>query len=395
MTKILIEAESLGPTVIEISKTMKALADKHDAQVKVVQNSKMKRSDIEWCDIVIAVRSLTALDVGIAKIAKNAGRFHILLLDDDFLGLPEDYPIMPQRENALRAMLQYTDVILTTNQLLGEKYFEISKEKRYVLTNTVVSEESIVNPDKKTGTTQKFKILYYVNDASTVMFDKFILPIMPKLAAEFGEKLSLTFLAVKPRVAVYEDDIEIQYIEHMNFHEFRSFLRENHFDIGIAPLEDSGFSRYKYINKFIEYSIAGIPGLYSNCALYSLVIKDKVNGFLCENTESAWVEALRMLIHNPMARERCIKNAQQQLRDDFTADGIVQKLVNDIPELISHRASSDKSVKGLFILKMQYYCFLLNEFWFFANLHLKQDGIIALLKRIVRFLKQQARGYKN
>ena len=65
---------------------------------------------------------------------------------------------------------------------------------------------------------------------------------------EFGDKISFTFVGVRPNM----DDIECEYVSGMPLMEYRKFMREQNFDIGLAPLYENDFSKCKYFNKFIE-----------------------------------------------------------------------------------------------------------------------------------------------
>jgi glycosyltransferase involved in cell wall biosynthesis len=67
------------------------------------------------------------------------------------------------------------------------------------------------------------------------------------------------------------------------------------FDIGIAPLLDTPFTRSKSPIKAIEYNALGIPVIASNVGPYRDYVVDGVNGFLV-NTEKEWVDRLNLLL---------------------------------------------------------------------------------------------------
>ena len=74
------------------------------------------------------------------------------------------------------------------------------------------------------------------------------------------------------------------------------------FDIGIAPLLDTAFTRSKSPIKAIEYNALGIPVIASNNGPYKDYVVDGVNGFLCD-TEDEWVDRLNLLIEDTEIRE--------------------------------------------------------------------------------------------
>ena len=57
-------------------------------------------------------------------------------------------------------------------------------------------------------------------------------------------------MVLKPYLDEFKDKIEINYVPHIPYKDFKSFLSKSSFDIGLAPLIDTGFSCYKYFNKY-------------------------------------------------------------------------------------------------------------------------------------------------
>jgi glycosyltransferase involved in cell wall biosynthesis len=75
------------------------------------------------------------------------------------------------------------------------------------------------------------------------------------------------------------------------------------FDIGLAPLLDTEFTRSKSPIKAIEYNALGIPVIASNVGPYKDYIIDGVNGFLV-NTETEWVDRMNLLLEDADMRAR-------------------------------------------------------------------------------------------
>ena len=81
-------------------------------------------------------------------------------------------------------------------------------------------------------------------------------------------------------------------------------------DIGIAPLENTRFTRGKSDIKFLDYSALGIPGIYSRVPCYEPTVKHLENGALVDNTPAAWTEALEMLLEDHKLRMQLASAAQ-------------------------------------------------------------------------------------
>lgn len=85
------------------------------------------------------------------------------------------------------------------------------------------------------------------------------------------------------------------------------------FDIGLAPLLDTAFTRSKSPIKAIEYNALGIPVIASNAGPYKDYVVDGVNGFLC-NTEAEWTDRLNLLINDTELRESMSVKAREVAR---------------------------------------------------------------------------------
>lgn len=75
------------------------------------------------------------------------------------------------------------------------------------------------------------------------------------------------------------------------------------FDIGLAPLEDTLFTRSKSYIKALEYGALGIPVIASAVGPYLDYVEDGVTGFLVRK-ESEWIDRLELLINDADLRER-------------------------------------------------------------------------------------------
>lgn len=74
------------------------------------------------------------------------------------------------------------------------------------------------------------------------------------------------------------------------------------FDIGLAPLEDTTFTRSKSYIKALEYGALGIPVIASDVGPYREYVEDGGTGFLVRS-ESEWIDRIRLLVDDPELRE--------------------------------------------------------------------------------------------
>lgn len=84
----------------------------------------------------------------------------------------------------------------------------------------------------------------------------------------------------------------------------RTELRDlSRFDIGLMPLADDEWNRYKCGLKLLQYWAIGIPAIASPVGVNRDLVRDGENGFLA-NSHEAWVSSLMNLLDNQAERRR-------------------------------------------------------------------------------------------
>jgi len=103
------------------------------------------------------------------------------------------------------------------------------------------------------------------------------------------------------------------------------------FDIGIMPLDDDEYSRYKCGFKMLQYMGIGIPAVVSPVGVNRDVIHDGVNGFLASTSE-AWLNKLSLLIEKPELRARLGGAGRQTVEAHYSLAGalpVMQRVLQE------------------------------------------------------------------
>ncbi|MGI6654238.1 MAG: hypothetical protein ACOX55_09005 [Christensenellales bacterium] len=303
------------------------------------------KEDIDSHDVLFLIRPSDYLSYKIAGKARKAGCFVIVHIDDDLLNPPQDYLSIPWRKYYLKKTLNQAHIVCSSTRSIADKYRSLVPGSRQALLNTFVTQQEMktIHSDAHVHKDNAVKIVYAANRSHRVLFEKFLLPVLPLLYDEYGDCISFTFVGLKPQLGEFESKFKVDFVESMPLLEYRKYMAEGDFDIGIAPLGDDAFSRCKYFNKYIEYTTAGIMGVYSKCEPYTLVVENGENGLLAENTKEGWFQALRTAIDHPSFRTACVIRAQENLLRNFSPAGVLQALMEDIPELTAHETQRIKS----------------------------------------------------
>lgn len=161
-----------------------------------------------------------------------------------------------------------------------------------------------------------------------------VTPAIKRILYEYGDKVEVEFIGycpseLKEQAAVYE------FIN--DYEKFRDFFVQRNWDFGIAPLANTTFNLSKTNNKYREYSSICISGIFSNILPYSTSITHLHNGYLVENNEDAWYEALKCMIDDDGLRKRLARAAYSDIRENYNLSCFANKLVNTFIELLPSR----------------------------------------------------------
>lgn len=101
------------------------------------------------------------------------------------------------------------------------------------------------------------------------------------------------------------------------------YYRTIDFDIGLAPLEDTLFTRSKSYIKALEYGALGIPVIASDVGPYKEYVEDGVTGFLVRK-ESEWVDRIRLLVEDADLRLKMGAAGREKARKHTIQEGYGQ-----------------------------------------------------------------------
>lgn len=388
MSNILFVYERDMATVTTMRMNFTRLFQNEKMQCIFKTNQSVREEDINMVDVLVLIRADNTLSQRIAEQARRRGCFIIFFMDDDLFCLPKTMPAMPWRIRALKRNLLMSDMILSPSPYICEKYQEKTRKRRGVLVDTAVSAEEInTAPVKSENFDEPIKMVYAAGNNHEVLFERYIEPILPKLSDKYGKNISLTFVGVHPQIDEKQLSFNISYHSSMPLLEYRKFMKRNNFDIGFSPLEDDSFSSCKYFNKYIEYTLVGITGIFSDCKPYTYIVKDGVNGFLTSNDMESWFETICKVIDENNLRRECYKNALEQLKTEFNDTAIKDKLIHNIPELVQEKRSK-KKVGSLKFAKIEYKFLRAADTMYLLMFYLRRMGIRGVGEKIRVHIKE-------
>ena len=390
MSKLLFIFERDMPTISITRDVFTHLKYFPEIQSNFMYLADVSPSDIDSHDVIIFMRPDNGYSWRIAQQARQAGHVVVTFCDDDLLNLPKTNPTIPWRKKGLIKTLGKSDVIWSSSRYILDKY------KRYTVGKRTATIDTIVQPEELDGIDSKedggsVSIVYAASQSHSSLFEKYISPIVPRLADEFGDSLSFTFISAHPDVK----GVKCEYIHGMPLLKYRKFMKERHFDIGVAPLHNDEFSKCKYFNKFLEYTTHGMVGVYSNAEPYTYVVKNGVNGMLADDDPDSWYQALSALIKEKSLRQKCVRNAVQYIKDDHSEKACIYRISEGIPEILATEKSYEEC-KSFGIQKQLYYLTRPMDWLYLLVFYLKNTGIKAVIRRIkTHFIEAKAYSRRN
>lgn len=240
---------------------LRALVKKGEHKAYVSENG-INPEEVEWADVVI-VQSCTEKN-GIALLREfqvEKGK-KIIVECDDGLDLNDDSPFKQDHERydskfVITRTMEIADMITTTTPYLADQ-LRVYNDNVKVLPNSIDQE--------------RWDLPYLANDTGRIRIGwagsithledmKMIVKPLKRICADFPE-VQLIIIG-DPRVAELFKDCNVESMNGVPYDVWPAKLNSMRLDIGLAPLRNTYFNKCKSNIKWMEYTMAGIPGVYS------------------------------------------------------------------------------------------------------------------------------------
>ena len=383
MTNLLLLHENEQPSLLGMYELMLRFGTEYGVNVRKQFASRCTKADLNWTDVCVCVRGDSPRVYSLLRYAKEMGKKVIYYLDDDLKDLPSGSFRYPRRKKWLIESIRQCSIILSPNQLIVDEYLEYVEEQRGVVIHTAVRADEIITVPVDSDS---IRIVYAASESHMSNFKTNIVPFLSELFTEYGEKIELHLIGIRPKIDLGKYNNQVYFIDGMPLNEYYKFMKTHHYDIGLAPLTATHFTERKYFNKYIEYSKFGICGVYSDVMPFRLAVKNGINGYLTENKPSAWLKTLRRVLNDKESREKVIMTAQEHLRAEHNEQRIFSKLAKDIPELVRHKASIGTVKWPMYVrvYTVRQFVFKVSELVYLTMFSLSHFGISVTIEKIKR-----------
>lgn len=282
---------------------------------------------------------------GLVETIRRASAAFIYALDDNLLELsPDLHDITKEQRWVVEFFLRQADQVIVTTRPLRDQL--ASFNANIVVMPNALDERLLPSSRSLEPAPALFEprpiVIGYMG---TLTHDEDLLMILPALKeigqryaglVEFqvigavGREETRRALAELPARFIQPRAEEIEYPLFILW-----FGSEVHWDIGLAPLRDTPFTRGKSDIKFLDYSAIGAAGIYSRVPAYESTVRHRQTGWLVDNKVEAWLEALEALLADEPLRRKVARQAAEYLYTERTLArrardwlGLLENLLN-------------------------------------------------------------------
>lgn len=272
---------------------------------------------IDSTDLIVVQRLFPCnLTAPIVEKIMTSGKPVIYETDDLVTDIPLDNPFhgyLKDNRHFLLDFISRVNAVTVSTAPLAEAFSGYSKNI-YVLPNLIneaLWPKRLRPKDNNaivigfTGTPTHHKDLAFIENA------------LIRIAEKHGSRVSFVFMGcVTDRLRWLPG---FRYVDFKpTYEEYTRLLPSLGIDIAVAPLLDFSFNRCKSNVKWLEYSLCGIPGVYSDLPPYQASIRHGQTGMLAAEDTDAWFESLDYLIGNTEARVGMAEEARAEVLKNYT-----------------------------------------------------------------------------
>ena len=259
---------------------------------------------LRWADAVMFSKHFSDRAIAIAREARHSECLTLLDLDDLVTAFPSYSGGAANREQAeFETMLGLADYVTVANSRLMESILPLRGDC-VLAPNGMYAEKypsplmADAYPPRCVFTNADYlKIHVFKRDFIRLLQD--FHDAHPEVGMDFfgdpfPELASLPF---------------VHYTRRIPYAEYMHCLARNGYCFALTPLgaeEDAEsllFNRCKNPFKFLNYGIAGVPGIYSDCDIYRDCVEHKRTGLLAKNTYDEWYASMELLLADARLRD--------------------------------------------------------------------------------------------
>ena len=314
--KILVSHDGAGCGYVRLIQPLRELA-KHGHEVKFITTRDMERlTKAHDYDVVVGQRFAGYDGMSLWRRARTPNNRLVYETDDDLFSIDmANWAAYTEFnkwniQEAIKGYCELSDLVTVTTETLAKVHREELGNKNVAVLHNCIPEYLLELPRKPAG--NRRPRLGWVGGASHgVDIHQATAAVRRFLNKNDGWDLYVGGTDYRPSFNARNYD-QMLYADWKQINEDeRGYYELIDFEIGLAPVKDTKFSRSKSALKALEYGARGIPVVASDVQPYREYITHGENGFLAKD-EHEWMKYIRLLATDGDLREQMGANAKQK-----------------------------------------------------------------------------------
>ena len=266
-------------------------------------------------DLIIVQRSFPDKDTRpVMEEIFASGKPVVYEADDLFTDMPDTHPLKGKagriQEQVLETLKQADHVTVSTPYL--KQCFSKLNERITVLPNLLHEGVWRTPPSERGGPV----VIGFAGTPTHEADLRLVEEPLARIAEKYGENVRFRFFGCET-ARLKRIPLALPVPFDVDYLSYARRLPRLGLDLALAPLEDNAFNRAKSNVKWLEYSVAGAAGIYSDLEPYAGSVEPGVTGLLVPGDEGQWFEALDELVGDRVRRSAMARAARERVLADY------------------------------------------------------------------------------
>ena len=250
------------------------------------------------------------------RFRKAAGTLVLDVDDAVFLNHPEKFP----------HLVEMSDLVIAGNRHLADWLAPLSD--RVVVIPTCVDLDAY--QPRPAACAANRPVIGWMGTAGNVAYLDVAVPALSSLARRYDFELRVIAgdRGVLDRLPL--DGVDVRFVR---WNPATEAIDIQDFDIGLMPLTDDDWSRYKCGLKLLQYMAVGVPGVASPVGVNAEIIESGKNGFLARTPEE-WESSLSRLLADAQLRRDLGQAARKTVEDRYSIAANLPRWIAAVEETI-------------------------------------------------------------
>jgi glycosyltransferase involved in cell wall biosynthesis len=231
-----------------------------------------------------------------------------------------DDAVFLRHESKYAVLARLADRVIAGNEALADYTRPLNSELAVVPTSVDLQRYEPRPAPVKSGAPL---VIGWTGTSSNLHHLKIVEEPLRRLAGEHAVELCIIADDDAPLQGMNFGDVRLRFIPWSPAREV-SALQECH--IGIMPLAEAPWERYKCGLKLIQYMALGLPAVASPVGVNARIVRSGVNGFLAESVDE-WYHSLAALLGDAALRDRIGRAARTTVEEGYSVQANFPKLL--------------------------------------------------------------------